>query len=265
MIETYWGLTGSPFHPAGGIPWFHESPVHEEALARLYFVLEERRPLALLRGAEGTGKTLLLSVLADELRRTQRQVIAIDLLGLGPDELAWKLAAGLQLGPDDDAPPLRLWRMMGDSIRGLQASRQPAVVLLDHLDRGHSGCATAIERLLALDRGPTRCLTVIAATRGTDGATAHAALARHADLRIELPALDRAQTSEYVAAALRQAGAGRTLFEPAALETLYRETGGIPRDINRLCELALIAARGDERREVDAAVIESAAAELQAC
>ncbi|HKD38008.1 MAG TPA: hypothetical protein VKB78_14445, partial [Pirellulales bacterium] len=75
--RMHWGLTETPFR--GGIDpkFFYESPTHEEALARLRFLVEERQRLGMLMGESGTGKSMLLEVVARQLRRGGSQVANI--------------------------------------------------------------------------------------------------------------------------------------------------------------------------------------------
>ena len=43
MYANYWGLAETPFRNTLDARWFYESPVHEEALARLLFLIENQR------------------------------------------------------------------------------------------------------------------------------------------------------------------------------------------------------------------------------
>ncbi len=64
MYETHWGLDVSPFRGLADPRFFYCSPTHDEALARLTFLVENRRRLGLLLGEPGSGKTLVLKVLS---------------------------------------------------------------------------------------------------------------------------------------------------------------------------------------------------------
>src|SRR6056297_1417571 len=59
MIEKYWGLKFNPFQNVISDRWYYESPMHEETLSRLYYIIEQRQKCGLLLGEEGTGKSLL--------------------------------------------------------------------------------------------------------------------------------------------------------------------------------------------------------------
>jgi len=51
-------------------------------------------------------------------------------------------------------------------------------------------------------------------------------------------------------------------FDAAALRRVHERSRGVPRRINLLCDRALLGAYATERRQVDAAIVERAAAEV---
>ena len=58
------------------------------------------------------------------------------------------------------------------------------------------------------------------------------------------------ETMSYVQHRLAVAGSDRTIFEPAAIEALHEMSHGIPRQINRLCDLALLVGFAEELRSI---------------
>ena len=72
MYQAHWGLQESPFRGDLDPKSFYQSPTHEEALARLSFLVGQHRRLGLLVGPSGSGKSLLLEVFAQQLRRRKR-------------------------------------------------------------------------------------------------------------------------------------------------------------------------------------------------
>jgi general secretion pathway protein A len=73
-----------------------------------------------------------------------------------------------------------------------------------------------------------------------------------------------AETAAYVEHRLRAAGAVRPLFDSDALPTIHALTQGIPRRINRLCDLTLLIGFAEERRTLGASQFESVCHELVA-
>ncbi|HUG91919.1 MAG TPA: AAA family ATPase [Planctomycetaceae bacterium] len=263
MYESYWGLTGSPFRIAADDRWFYESPGHEEALARMYFLIEERRPCGVLQGTAGSGKTLLFRMVERELARTQRNRAVIDLTGLDGDELLWELAETLELTPADGEPSRRLWQLVEDQLAALSLSGLETVILFDAWERSDAGCTAVVERLLGSTGGRDGGLTVLVGVRARPDAKMPGVLAELSDLRIELHPLDRVQTAGYVRSHLAAAGVDGEIFDREALDAVCQHSGGVPRQVNRLCHFALLAAMGENRRRVDAGCIARAARELR--
>jgi general secretion pathway protein A len=61
---------------------------------------------------------------------------------------------------------------------------------------------------------------------------------------------------------LEVAGCTRPVFTPSALESLYELSGGVPRRINRLCDLALLVGFADELPEITDVEMEAVGEEL---
>lgn len=79
----------------------------------------------------------------------------------------------------------------------------------------------------------------------------------------KLDGLSEAETGRYVLHRMRYAGLqGDLPFDAAALRQIYRLTRGVPRQINRLCEFALLKAYAQYARVVDAGMAQKAWAQL---
>ena len=262
MYANYWGLAEIPFRNTLDARWFYESPVHEEALARLLFLVENHRRCGVLSGPAGTGKSLVLELLRSEAVRGAGSIARIDLFGRTARELLWETAAELGLCPGHDDGPHRLWRKLHDHVLANRYAQAPLVLVLDHLDRAQPECVGVVERLQHLSDSGDTGLTLILGVRGDRTGSLSEALREVSDLRIELAPLDREQTEHYVETLLFKAGASRTLFEPSAFDRLFAETRGIPRALNRLCDLALLAGMADRATAIDEEIVGSAAEEL---
>jgi general secretion pathway protein A len=76
--------------------------------------------------------------------------------------------------------------------------------------------------------------------------------------------LNLEETISYVQHRLQAAGAQRELFRTDALEAVHELALGVPRRINRLCDLALLIGFAEERDQLGHEQIESVAEELVA-
>ena len=146
----------------------------------------------------------------------------------------------------------------------LRLSQLQTVILVDRLDRADEDCVQMLERLLQLDQGPSCWVTLVGATRSPALRGSSAGLLERSDLRVELIPWTPEETGEYVRAALRRAGCDRELFDDEALQAVFECSRGIPRNVNRVCDLSLLAAMGQPQEMIDAATVHAAAEELQA-
>ena len=262
MHERYWGrndfLMQGPLGQGGLI----ETPPHEEALARLSYLVEQRRRFGLMLGPAGTGKSLVLRTAAREANRLGREVAAIDLFGIDSHDLLWQLAIALRLGPTERWSHAALWRAICDHWHALQSARLPSVLLFDHLERAEADCLGLIERLLHLDVANDGGLTILAAAREGFDECLLGELAEQSELRIELPCLSRRETEMFVRELLDKAGNGREIFGRDASETLCDLSGGVPREIVGLCRLGLAAAEREGLDQVDSVMLQDVAGEL---
>ena len=259
MYEEYWNLHSTPFDSNDGNRWYYESNAHEEAAARMHFLVERRRPCGILTGPSGTGKTTLLANIGDQLRRTQRHVALIDLYGMTGEDLLWQVVDCLHLAPPANLQPFLLWRRIRDHLHGQARAEHQTVILVDHCDAGDATCLAALAQLLRIGDETGRWLSLLIAANHTENLSR---LTTWTDLRIDLSPINSHETAFYIHESLRRAGAEREVFEPPALDAVFAISGGTLRNINRVCELSLLAGMADRRTTIDAVTVIAAAENL---
>jgi type II secretory pathway predicted ATPase ExeA len=256
MYQSHWGLRRSPF--AGRqTPLFYEGESQIEAMARLRFCVAERRSAVLL-GARGAGKSLALAEFADPCRRSGREVAVVNLAGISPRELLWRLAGQLSLGPGPDEDAVRLFRRLADYAAGAQWRGTAAVVLLDDADQAGPDVQSTLVRLLECSAGRTPWATTVMSAAPDQATRLSAALVDAIDLRLDLGSWTEPETIGYVQHALLDAGCERPVFEDEAVAVLYVLSEGVPRQVNRLADRALLAAAAAGLDMIDAGVVEAA-------
>ena len=261
MFRKYWGLRESPFRDTLDWRRFYASPMHEEALARLEFLVEDRRRMGLLLGMPGCGKSLVLEVLDRRLRRSGLQVANVNVSGVDLREFLWLLAAELGINPDRRDDVFRLWRGVLDRLIENRYQQLSTVVLLDDADRASPQVLDHLARLAQLDDNSAR-LTIVLAATGLSGVRLPQRLVELAELRSDLEPWEPADTVQHVNAALEQAGRSMPIFTDEAVHHLHDLAGGVPRHINRLANLALLAGAGSKLTQIDIDTVESAYQEL---
>ncbi|MGD0898662.1 MAG: AAA family ATPase [Thermoguttaceae bacterium] len=262
MYQSHWGLRESPFRNCLDPRSFYQSPTHEEALARLNFLVEENRRLGILMGGAGSGKSLLLEVFADEVRRRGRSVAKLNLVGMEPAEVLWSLASqwGSRLEPSESAAVV--WRALEDRLTESRYQQTGLVVLLDDADQAGRGVLPHLVRLAKWDCSPESRLTLILAGRREGIGRLGDPLLDLAELRIDVQPWEAGDTEGFLASSLTHAGCTEAVFEKPAIDRLHELSHGIPRHVRRLADLALAAGAGRDLPQIDTDVIDTVYQEL---
>jgi type II secretory pathway predicted ATPase ExeA len=264
MYQAHWGLQESPFRGLPDPKFFYQGPTHEEALARLHFLVEQRRRLGLLIGPSGSGKSLLLKVFAEQLRQSARPVAAVSLVGVDAGELLALVGTGWGLSLDPSQAVATLWRAVTDRLTEFRYQQLEAVVLLDDADQADPQVLRQVTRLARCDSSPETRLTLVLAGHGERMLALGAPLLDLAELRIDVEPWDQTDTARFVSTQLAQAGRQSLVFAESAITRLHELSHGIPRRVSQLADLSLLAGAGQDLQQIDAGVVERVYQELGA-
>jgi general secretion pathway protein A len=262
MYLAYWGLRESPFRANIDPRGFYQNPTHEESLARLHFLVSSQRRLGLLSGEGGCGKSLLLEVFARELRAQGWAVARSGLVASTARELIWSLAAQWDLNPAPAADLGELWQRIADRLAEFRYQKTPAVVLLDDADEARPEVLEQIDRLTRSEQSSGGRLTLVLAAHSDRLSKLGFRLLDLADLRVDVSSWELEDTQGYIVHCLARNGRNSTLFDERAMRRMHELCGGVPRRINQVAELALVAAAGQQLRTVDLHTIETVCGEL---
>ena len=269
MYTNYWQLQSSPFE--NGDPRFYfASDTHQSGLLKLRYLLENQKEAGLLVGGTGLGKSFLLSTLAEQVAETHGPFVRLVFPQMSAPEMLAYLA--VELGADPGS--------VGDLSGGLDRTvreiqrlltqfaaqgRRPVIVideahLIDDLQ-----VFQALRLLLNFSERKPEFTLILAGQREL---LTHIRRIGEFEERLAVKCLLRPFNLEeavgYISFRLEAAGARRPIFEPTAVTTIFEVSGGIPRRINRICDLALLVGFAEESTSISAEQIEAVAEELTA-
>lgn len=259
MDLSYWGFQRWPFERTFAQDRFYSSQIHEEALARLLFLVEEHRRMGLLSGSAGTGKTYLLRLLHERAERLGRLTVRCDATGLSGIELATQIAIACHVPVAIDDSPLRVWHGIGERFAALTLVQQSALVIVDHFDSTEHGCQQALCRLRQTADAAGTKLTMVLATRER---AVPSLLQDHIELGIEVVPWTADETAQFLRFCLARANCKEMLFTDEAVSAVFEATCGVPNAIVMLCSLALLAAKGQDETVVTSECVVACAGEL---
>jgi general secretion pathway protein A len=257
MHLQYWGLCEAPFSSKQNAEHYFDSPPHAEALAGLHLLVQQNRRLGVLAGAPGTGKSMVLDVLARQLRRNGCFASKLNLMGLDSDEFLWRLASGLGHYVSGETRPVVLWKAIQDKLATQRYQRVTTVLLWDDADECEFETLTAMSRIVQMEQHPDSRLTVVLACRNNRLALLGSRLVDLCELSMDLEPWSLEDTKEYISTALNRSGREALTFSDDALERLHDLANGIPRAVNQLADLCLLVGAGEEISVIDADTVEN--------
>lgn len=267
MYKSYWQLEKRPFENCCDPDFFFPGESHQAAVLKLRYAVENQRGGALLAGPSGVGKTMVLGMLRTSLPDELSPFVHLVFPQMSADQLLRYLADEL-CGPGDnstaegvDKSVRRIERFLSENTR---AGRH-AVVAVDEahlLDDGRTFEALRLLLNLEADRRPGLTLLLLGQTAILPRLDRMPQFEERLGVKCLLRALTEQETADYVNHRLKLAGSSETIFEREALVAVHQLTHGIPRRINRLCDLSLLIGYAEERKTIAAAHLESVSREL---
>ena len=242
MFTGFFGLTQQPFTaevPADAL--FRSGPL-EEALARLHFVVDQHG-IALLVGEPGSGKSATLRALVATSEPARHKFIYLA-TPRSPRGLLQALCHALGLEPAWFA--VELQRQVQDALCRLDAHGVTPVLLSDEAQIAPVPVLDELRLLCNTEMDARSPLALVLAghpsLRRRLALESLAPLAQRLTITMSLPGLSAAQTAAYIEHQLQWAGASRPIFTREVIELIAHHSRGVPRQINRLCTAAMLAA-----------------------
>lgn len=268
MYESYWNFNRKPFDNVSDERFYYPSEVHQGALLKLRYAIESRRGAALLAGPAGSGKTLLVQMLRKQLAETYSPLLHVVFPQMPPGELLRFIADGLGANADAGAAPpsasqcvQRIERALADNA----AAGRHAVIVVDEAQLlAETGSLETMRLLLNFetDAQPNLTLLLVGQTSLLPAIDRMGGLEERLGVKTLLRSFTPEETAAYVSHRVRAAGSEQTIFQSETLDVIHALSHGIPRRINRLCDLALLIGFADERSTIGPEQVESVSEEL---
>ena len=268
MYNPYFGFSGSPFENTLDQRFLFLGEEHQEVLAALLYFIETKKGFALVCGDVGTGKTMLLNSLLEQLPETVSPVLIANPY-VSSQELLLYLAYALGIKATGAEKVLELTDAVKNAL--LEAkSRDRHLILI--VDEAHLLSDQALEeiRLLSNIETPTqKLLQILLVGQYELSHNLDRPEMRHLRQRINvnrfLAHLNPADTITYIDHRLHQVSSSfASVFEGNCRRLIFKLTKGVPRSLNQLCDNALLICMAEGRRQVDRRTLKQAQAALQA-
>ncbi|MDO9575460.1 MAG: AAA family ATPase [bacterium] len=258
MYTEFYKLREKPFENVSDPRFFFRSVTHEEGFSRMLYVAREEKGCGMLTGGYGTGKTFVMDSLMTELTRSGRKAVMLPNPSFDSTGILKEIIYRME-GKREEGDKVDIFHSLEESLLSYAREKKNAVIIVDEAHSLHDEKVLEELRMLLnlhyegkflltlLLSGQPELDNIIKGVRQFD---------QRVFLRYFLKGLTEEETRDYVLFRLTVAGVKEQLFTEDALNLICEQSGGIPRRINTICDLALLFGFYEKKEKIDRKTIE---------
>ncbi len=271
MYTQHWKLSCRPFENRCDAAFYYPAELHQAAVLKLHYTIENRRSAALLCGPTGIGKTFLIQALRKQLGPAFRDVTNLVFPALEPSQWLCYFVDALDAAQSGSSTNTSsaLTRFEKILLGQIEAKKHPTIIVDEAHLLEHYNLLEPLRLLLnvAADRAPGEAAWTLVLV-GQEVARLKSNVIRRSIERLQLNAWSshaprrNAQLHQHRPSCWRRC-------QPDLPKAMHSKPSrclsqGLPRRINRLCDLALMLATPKKCLASTPEVIDSVHADLAA-
>jgi len=259
MYERYYGFREAPFELTANPKFLFFTAQHREALCHLEYGLSAAKPVTVLIGDAGTGKSTLLRAALDSDMCRHVRCVVIDNPTLTRAEFFETLAARFDIAHSDKSKA-SLLGSLDTMVRKRHSRKEVTALVVDEAQALPDEILEEIRLLANLETPTSKLLPLVLAGQpelaGRLNQPNLRQLKQRIALRCELKPLELADTAAYIASRIRTAGGDpANIFTREAVTLIHEHSHGLPRIISVICDNALTSGFALDQRPVDGDVV----------
>lgn len=253
IYNTHFGLVERPFSLLPDPDFLFWSIQHQSAFAMLEYGILTRAPITLITGEVGAGKTTVLQQLLRSVGPEVRVALISNAHGDRGELLRWVLMA-LGVAAPRDSGYVDLFAHFQTFLIAEYAAGRRVVLIFDEAQNLSRESLEELRMFTNINSGKDELLQLVLV-----GQPELRTMVLRPDLTqfaqrvassFHLQAMDAATVCDYIRHRLTVAGATREIFSPLAIKQVHAATGGVPRLVNQLCDLAMVYAYTNGHKRV---------------
>ncbi len=245
---SFFGLDSNPFSDSVNPTFFYRTDSHDVAFIRMMMAVEHHMSLGLVTGPSGTGKTMVSQMMLTNLDPEKYETILVLVSpNMGKTALLREILGELDIEvADAQATTQAMLKQLSRRIIDLYENNRTLVILLDEchfLSAESLHLIRTISNIEIPERKLSTCILFAEKRflKRLDNPS-YESLRNRMYLRSELGPLELQDVDQYIKYRLLVSGCDESPFDDAAVVSLHAASGGICRQVNRLCMLALLEA-----------------------
>ncbi len=260
MYEKFFGFRTRPFQMAPDPQFLFLSAQHRAALLQLEYAMTHDAPICLITGEIGSGKTTLIRHLLNKVESTVTVGLITNTSRSIRQLMQWvSLAFDL---PFEGRSEVALRKQFEEFLIGEYAAGRKCALIVDEAQNLGRRNLEELRLLSNINSEQDLLLQVVLVgqpeLRKLLADSRLKQVVQRISVEFHLGPLSMEETGHYIRHRLRVAGGPLSTFSSNALRLVYLRSEGVPRLINRICDISLVHAFSVGERRVGHEIIAEA-------
>ena len=263
MYKSYFRFSELPFENSLNPRFLYLSEDHNEVLAALYYFVKTNKSFAIVCGDVGTGKTMLINAFLKRLVPNSVRTIIISNPYLDSHDLLRYIAQIMNIEIDGDQPILDLMDKVKSALIDANSSHHQLLLIVDEAHLLSDETLEEVRLLSNIETDDKKLLQILLVGQYELSHKLSRPEMRQLRQRLNinrfLSPLTAVETIKYIDHRLRKVGSSfESCFTANCRSLIYEMTGGVPRQINRICDNALLICMTEGLRKVNRKILRKA-------
>jgi general secretion pathway protein A len=258
MYCDFFNFKEKPFTMTPDPRFLFMTDSHREAIASMVYGISERMGFILISGEVGTGKTTILHYLR-KILDPQVNVVYICQTQITFEDILKEILMQLKLPVGDDSIPI-MSRQLNFYLQKSIDQGENVVLLIDEAQHLSKEVLEGLRMLSNMETSEAKLLQIVLVGQPEIERKLNSEdlrqLKQRMGIRRKLRTVTEEEARQYIEHRLNKVGsASSAVFTPEAVDLICKNSEGILRNVNVLCDNSFLIAYGLGKRMADGAVV----------
>jgi general secretion pathway protein A len=263
MYETYFNLKERPFSISPDPRFFYLTAQHKEALTNCQYMITNRVGPVYVHGDVGTGKTTIARRLYQQLFDDPKYIPAMIISPNLKSSNALLRLIMREFNVKTDKKYENSLTLFGEFLQDSAVKGKVPVLFIDEAQLLKPDMLELIRFLLNFETNTQKLLQIVLFGQNELATNLESKKELKSRMyRSALASLNRSDMENMIQFRFQAAGGEKHPFTPDGLDELYKFTLGLPREICKVTDMALLRAMVNQTHEVNAEIVRQTAEQL---